>query len=101
MMRKVFVWVALAAIIAIFFSAPSFAGNTTSAEFVIGLNQYFVNNQTPGTPMDAAPYIDASSDAPWFRSRYLGDALGAQTNWDAAARRHRDQWQHDRKHGDR
>ncbi len=55
-----------------------------SAEFVIGLNQYFVNDQTPGIQMDAAPYIDASSGRTLVPVRYLADALGATTNWDAS-----------------
>jgi hypothetical protein len=68
----------------LFFSVPlSFAASATSAEFVIGLNQYFVNNQTPGISMDVAPYIDASSGRTLVPVRYLGDALGATTNWDA------------------
>ncbi len=54
-----------------------------SAEFVIGMNQYFVNNQTPGISMDAAAYIDASSGRTLVPVRYLADALGATTNWDA------------------
>ncbi len=61
--NKVMASLALAAIIAFSFSAlPSFAASTiTSADFVIGMNQYFINNQTPGVQMDVAPYIDASS----------------------------------------
>jgi hypothetical protein len=54
-----------------------------SAEFVIGMNQYFVNNQTPGISMDAAPYIDPASGRTLVPVRYLADALGATTNWDA------------------
>jgi hypothetical protein len=33
--------------------------------------------------MDAVPYIDSSSGRTLVPVRYLGDALGAQTNWDA------------------
>ena len=40
------------------------AATIDSAEFVIGMNQYFVNNQTPGISMDAAPYIDAQRAHP-------------------------------------
>jgi hypothetical protein len=53
----------------------------TSAEFVIGLNQYFVNNQVPGIGMDAAPYIDSSSGRTLIPVRYLANAVGAQTAW--------------------
>jgi hypothetical protein len=69
---------ALAAIIAISLSAPpSFAAITiTSADFVIGMSQYFVNNQVPGVSMDAAPYIDANSGRTLVPVRYLADALG-------------------------
>lgn len=82
--NKAMASLALAAIIAFSFSAlPSFAASTiTSAEFVIGMNQYFVNDQTPGISMDAAPYIDANSGRTLVPVRYLGDALGAQTAWD-------------------
>ena len=52
-----------------------------SAEFVIGMNQYFVNNQAPGISMDAAPYIDSGRTL--VPVRYLADALGATTNWDS------------------
>ncbi|GEM_PF-1383944 len=54
-----------------------------NAEFVIGMSQYFVNDQTPGISMDAAPYIDVASGRTLVPVRYLGDALGATTNWDA------------------
>ena len=82
--NKVMASLALAAIIAFSFSAlPSFAASTiTSAEFVIGMNQYFINNQTPGVQMDVAPYIDASSGRTLVPVRYLADALGATTAWD-------------------
>jgi hypothetical protein len=84
--------IVLAAILMTFFSAPTFADSaiTTgsaavtvpidSAEFVIGMNQYFVNNQTPGINMDAAPYIDSGRTL--VPVRYLADALGATTVWD-------------------
>ncbi len=66
-------------------SAPSFADSAasiTSAEFVIGMSQYFVNDQVPGVSMDAAPYIDSASGRTLVPVRYLADALGAQIAWD-------------------
>jgi hypothetical protein len=54
-----------------------------NVEFVIGMNQYFVNGQTPGISMDAAAYIDPNSGRTLVPVRYLDDALGATTNWDA------------------
>jgi hypothetical protein len=91
MLRKAMLLV-LAVAMMLFFSVPlSFAdsittGSTTStitsAEFVIGMNQYFVNDVTPGISMDAAPYIDANSGRTLVPVRYLGDALGATTGWD-------------------
>ncbi len=59
--------------------ADSAGGN---AEFVIGMDQYFVNNQTPGISMDAAAYIDPTSGRTLVPVRYLADALGATTTWD-------------------
>jgi hypothetical protein len=52
----------------------------SNAEFVIGMDQYFVNNQLPGISMDAAPYIDNGRTL--VPVRYLADALGATTTWD-------------------
>lgn len=65
----------LLAIIAIpaIFRSNAFAA-TKSAEFVIGLNKYFVNDQLPGVNMDAAPYIDSGRTL--VPVRYLADALG-------------------------
>lgn len=65
----------LLAIIAIpaIFRSNAFAA-TKSAEFVIGLNKYFVNDQLPGVNMDAAPYIDSGRTL--IPVRYLADALG-------------------------
>jgi hypothetical protein len=73
------------AILTFSLSVPSSfaAGAVTSAEFVIGMNQYFVNGQTPGISMDAAPYLDSASGRSLVPVRYLGDALGATTTWDA------------------
>ncbi len=86
MFRKSVVLVILVAAIMAFFSVPlSFADSAssiTSAEFVIGLSQYFVNDQTPGISMDAAPYIDTNSGRTLVPVRYLGDALDATTGWD-------------------
>ncbi|SFF97605.1 Copper amine oxidase N-terminal domain-containing protein [Desulfotomaculum arcticum] len=45
-----------------------------SIVFVIGLDQYFVNGQTPGVKMDAKPFID--SGRTFVPVRYLGNALG-------------------------
>ncbi|MGD0154000.1 MAG: copper amine oxidase N-terminal domain-containing protein [Thermacetogeniaceae bacterium] len=89
-MRKAVIslMIVLALAILVTLPVPAIAGssaansNITSAEFVIGLNQYFVNNQTPGIGMDAAPYIDPDSSRTLIPVRYLGNALGAQTNWD-------------------
>jgi hypothetical protein len=62
--------------------ANSSTATIESAEFVIGMNQYFINNQTPGISMDAAAYIDPASGRTLVPVRYLADALGATTNWD-------------------
>ncbi|MFZ5645609.1 MAG: copper amine oxidase N-terminal domain-containing protein [Bacillota bacterium] len=45
-----------------------------SVVFVIGLNQYYVNNQTPGIKMDARPFIKEGRT--FVPVRYLGNALG-------------------------
>jgi hypothetical protein len=58
--------------------------DSTGAEFVIGMNQYFVNDVVPGISMDAAPYID--NGRTMVPVRYLADALGTTTNWDADAK---------------
>jgi hypothetical protein len=50
-------------------------GNITSAAFIIGVNQYFANDQAPGITMDAAPYIDTNSGRTLVPVRYLGNAL--------------------------
>ncbi|MCL5058880.1 MAG: copper amine oxidase N-terminal domain-containing protein, partial [Actinobacteria bacterium] len=45
--------------------------------------QYFINGQTPGITMDAAPYID--SDRTFVPVRFLGNALGVEDKnitWD-------------------
>lgn len=51
--------------------------------FTIGQNSLFVNGQSYS--MDAAPFI--SSGRTLVPVRYLADALGAQTSWDAAAQK--------------
>lgn len=45
-----------------------------SIVFVVGLNEYFVNGETPGIEMDAAPYIEDGRT--FVPVRYLGYALG-------------------------
>lgn len=58
-------------------------GQIKSIVFAIGVNQYFVNGQTPGVKMDAAPYID--SDRTFVPVRFLGNALGVEDEnitWD-------------------
>ncbi|MBF7082653.1 copper amine oxidase N-terminal domain-containing protein [Desulfallas sp. Bu1-1] len=45
-----------------------------SVVFVLGLDQYFVNGQTPGTKMDAKPFIE--SGRTFVPVRYLSNALG-------------------------
>ncbi len=73
---------AIIAIPVIVKSGPALAAGN-SAEFVIGLNEYFVNDQLPGVQMDAAPYIqDGRTLVP---VRYLADALGAATSWNGTA----------------
>lgn len=54
-----------------------------SVVFVEGKNEYFVNGQTPGVKMDAAPYI--SHNRTFVPVRYLGNALGVtdeNISWD-------------------
>ncbi|MEG6617487.1 copper amine oxidase N-terminal domain-containing protein [Peptococcaceae bacterium 1198_IL3148] len=46
----------------------------TSVVFKVDSNQYFVNNQTPGTRMDASPFIEQGRT--FVPVRYLGNALG-------------------------
>lgn len=58
-------------------------GQIKSIVFAIGVNQYFINGQTPGITMDAAPYID--SDRTFVPVRFLGNALGVEDKnitWD-------------------
>ncbi|MQL51855.1 copper amine oxidase N-terminal domain-containing protein [Desulfofundulus thermobenzoicus] len=54
-----------------------------SVVFAVGLNEYFVNNQTPGTKMDVAPFIE--SGRTFVPVRFLSNALGVQNDnigWD-------------------
>lgn len=54
-----------------------------SVVFIIGLDQYFVNGQTPGQKMDAKPFIQ--NDRTYVPVRYLGYALGVtpeNVKWD-------------------
>lgn len=56
-----------------------------SVVFVEGKSEYFVNGQTPGVKMDAAPYISQSRT--FVPVRYLGNALGVTDEniaWDTA-----------------
>jgi len=64
-------------------SVPAFADGITSVQFMIGQGSYFLNASPLGVNMDAAPYIDPDSGRTLVPGRYLGDALGATTNWDA------------------
>ncbi len=68
--NKVMSSLALAAIIAFSLSAvPSFAAITiTSAEFVIGMSQYFVNNKSPASAWTPLHISTAPAGAPWFPS---------------------------------
>lgn len=45
-----------------------------SVVFVVGLDEYFVNGQTPGVKMDAVPFIE--NGRTFVPIRYLGYALG-------------------------
>jgi len=45
-----------------------------SVVFVVGMKEYFVNGETPGVKMDAAPFIQ--SGRTFVPIRYLGNALG-------------------------
>lgn len=56
-----------------------------SIVFVIGVDQYFINGQTPGVKMDAAPFID--SGRTFVPVRFLGNAIGITNDniaWDSA-----------------
>ena len=47
-----------------------------SVVFQVGLNEYFVNNQTPGVKMDVAPFVE--NGRTFVPVRFLSNALGVQ-----------------------
>ena len=47
-----------------------------SVVFQVGLNEYFVNNQTPGVKMDVAPFVEAGRT--FVPVRFLSNALGVK-----------------------
>lgn len=59
-----------------------------SIAFIVGVNEYFVNDQMPGVKMDTAPFIqDGRTFVP---VRFLGHALGVQDEnitWSQAERK--------------
>lgn len=59
-----------------------------SVVFVIGLNEYFINNNTSGVKMDAKPFIQ--NGRTFVPVRYLGNALGVTDNnitWDGGQKK--------------
>ncbi len=59
-----------------------------SVAFIIGLNEYFVNDQVPGVKMDTAPF--AQDGRTFVPVRFLGNALGVPDKdivWNQAERR--------------
>ena len=81
-MKKTIVCMVLALALLARPAVPALASGNNSAAFVIGMNQYFVNNQAPGINMDTAAYIDPDTGGTLVPVRYLADALGARTHWD-------------------
>jgi len=72
---------ALALSLVLFSPGPALADqNTTTVVFTIGSTTYTVN----GTPrqMDAAPFINPSTNRTYVPVRFLAEALGASVNWD-------------------
>ncbi len=65
--------------------SPPTTGPTLVAKFVIGKDYYLMGSEDAQVAMDATPYIDTGSGRTLVPVRYLGDALGAQTSWDAAS----------------
>jgi uncharacterized protein YjdB len=65
--------------------STSVSGSVYSAEFVMGMNNYFINAKMPGVQMDAAAYVDAQSGRVMVPVRYLTNALGAATQWDSVS----------------
>jgi len=47
-----------------------------SVVFQVGLNEYFVNDQTPGVKMDVAPFVETGRT--FVPVRFLSNALGVQ-----------------------
>ena len=80
--RKI-VTLLLAVALMILSSKPAFADGITSVQFFISQNSYFLNASNAGVDMDVFPYVDKSSGRTLVPVRYLADALGAQTRWDA------------------
>jgi hypothetical protein len=80
--RKI-VTLLLAALLMFSYSVPAFADGITSVQFFIGDSSYFLNASPAGVNMDVAPYVDKGSGHTLVPVRYLADALGAQTRWDA------------------
>jgi hypothetical protein len=65
-------------------------GQVKSVVFVVGLKEYFVNGQTPGVKMDAAPFIEEKSGRTFVPIRYLAYGLGVakkDVGWDGKARK--------------
>ncbi|MCR4441867.1 MAG: copper amine oxidase N-terminal domain-containing protein [Peptococcaceae bacterium] len=59
-----------------------------SVVFAIGVDEYWVDNKTPGIKMDAAPFIE--KDRTFVPVRYLAYALGLTENdvaWDQEAKK--------------
>lgn len=60
---------------------------TKSVVFALGVKEYFVDGQTPGTRMDVAPFIE--NGRTYVPVRYLSNALGVtdeNIGWDERAR---------------
>ena len=75
-LKRIFVLAMMVGIM-LFSGMPYAAANTVnSIVFVKGVNEYFVNNHTPGIKMDAAPFIENGRTL--VPVRFLCDALGVQ-----------------------
>ena len=64
--------------------APVITSGEQLVVFTIGQSSFFLDGQTYSTE-DAAPFI--SNGRTLVPVRYLAEALGAQTNWDAAVQK--------------
>ncbi len=98
-MNRKIIGILLAAVMLLAIVVPAFAqqekvnvyeGQTLikSVAFIIGLNEYFVNDQVPGVKMDTAPYIQ--NGRTFVPVRFLGNALGVPDKdiiWNQAERR--------------